>query len=158
MKYLLLAIIIVLVESCINETGRPYRSDYDDAMESTIDAWEEIISPVSDKCELLAQQTFLTEVTDFPDICQPENDESVVVGCYISMYSDETILISYIFILHDRGEDDKAATAVHEYTHLISECELGDSQIDHDDERMWSRYGEETVESKGVMGISFESE
>lgn len=138
------AIVVSLLTSGCSFSEGDYEVEYGASMVAAIEAWEDVIGPVSDECHDRAVGARVIEADYFPDSCIPGKP---YVGCY-----EPTDLIGIgdtIYIYYDRSNRKKALTGVHEYIHLLSRCEQGYLDALHLDEKLWEDYGDDTVEAVG---------
>lgn len=178
MKYIM--IFIILLTSCTSPMD--VSIDYENARRATIDAWEEVIGRVSDECYDRSVDAIIAEESKFPESCIPPDDFGNYIGCYLAT-EKFGIGGDIIYILPSRTELQKQDTAVHEFIHLLSNCEFGDNNITdtillaecityyiaeedipeicatipgdyfHLDERLWDDYGPNTVEAIGCANL-----
>lgn len=170
MKHLAL-LTIILIAGCTNVAGK-----YEESRMSALDAWEEVIGPVSDECYDRAISAMVVESGRFPKSCMPGDP---YIGCYfpsgITPVGTSPIRDT-VFVYKNLTEKQKARTVVHEFGHLLHFCEKGGwididliaecavELIDsgepgddcrmpgdyfHLDETVWDDYGKNTVESVG---------
>lgn len=151
MKYLVILIMIMI--GCIAEPLErvDYSVDYDNARQATIEAWEEIIGPVSMDCRAESRATVVVEIDsddEYPQACREIALEPTKIrtGCYV--YGP-----NQIYILSSRSERQRADTAVHEWTHMLSMCEAHDGDTGHDNVLLWIIYGIGTVEAVGCANL-----
>lgn len=142
------AFVTFVATVCTNEWPRPYWVDYDEVTEHTIDAWETVIGPITNRCYERVHNTRVGEATVFPDSCVAGKGKHVI-GCHFG--GSNLVLISA-----EANEKQKARIAVHEFIHAIAICELGVADGDHSDARLWDEYGDQTVEVIGVNKIGGE--
>jgi len=118
-----------------------------------LDAWEEVIGPVSAECRAQAKAAVVVEVGsgEFPDECYRETKH--LNGCTVPVIDDDGTIGAQIYIAEERAEIAKADTAVEEFTHLLAGCETGDSDADHINPLYWDDYGADTVEAVGCAGL-----
>lgn len=177
MKYILLFIVLLGCTIPVDKSA-----DYENARRATVDAWEEVIGPVSDECYSRSKNAIVTESGNFPEGCIPPKTFGKYIGCYLE--TDKLgIGGDMIYILDSRTDLQKMDTAVHEFIHLLSNCEFGKGKsIDvvlltwcvanylgedvpdecanipgdyfHLDERLWDKYGTNTVEAVGCANLS----
>ena len=140
-----------LFSGCV---GDDVSADYEPARRAAVTAWEELIGPVSDGCYKRAADAIVTESGYFPDSCMvpPEMTGLKYIGCYMPV-KELDLGDDMIFLLDSRTALQKMDTAVHEYIHLLSMCELGNPDPFHEDERLWDRYGTNTVEALGCANL-----
>lgn len=166
----------VLLNSCTNPTD--VSAGYENARRAAIDAWEEVIGPVSDKCYNRTKNAIVVESKYFPESCIPGGK---YIGCTFPI-KDVALGDDMIFLLETRTELQKLDTAVHEFIHLLDVCMNGGLVIDlklatecvnnlsvdidlktlcadvsgdpfHLDERLWGRHGTSTVEAVGCANL-----
>lgn len=121
----------VLLNSCVNPTEN-YSVDYENARRAAIDAWEEKISRVSDKCYDRTVDAIVSESEIFPESCLVPDGIGLgdhIVGCYIPTQLGD-LVDDIIFIYSDRPDRLKLDTAVHEFIHEIDFCEDGGGVLD----------------------------
>ena len=141
MKHIIIS--ILLLSACAIETVPEEPADYNKARRVTVDAWEEVFGDVSQECAKYAKSFLVVEVND---IKEREDQHGTVIG--------RTFLpAKQVHILIDRDTWQKEDTAVHEYAHILADCELGDPDAGHMNHRLWSDYGTETVEAIGCAGL-----
>lgn len=145
---------------CANpiEGQNEYVADYDDARRATVDAWEEIVGPISHECYVASREVFVNEVSsadDYPNACKKVDvpNGMVLAGCYDYAKTKNGTVLHYIFILKNRPELAKADSAVHEYIHMLATCEYGNGDGFHSDVLLWQKYGPNTVEAQGCAGL-----
>lgn len=174
--------------------------DYENARRAAIEAWEELIGPVSRECYDRSVNAIVAESDIFPETCIVPDGIGLgdhIIGCYLpvkDLPADEVISVvdkvvdtkinvsDLIFIYEGRTELQKLDTAVHEFAHLLHRCEFDDGRLldmemvakctvqlieegkpgdecwmpgdyFHIDERVWDRYGLNTVEALGCANL-----
>lgn len=138
-----LLIILSILTSCGDVEYNTYVADYENVRRSTIEAWEEKISSVSNECYNRSKEYVVSEVDTFPD----ENCiADFLAGCVLHG-------TKMVFILSSLDEYTKADVAVHEYVHVLAYCELGDGDKDHLDIRLWNNA--DSVEIWGQAGLNY---
>lgn len=174
----LVALCLKMLSGCVNPT-EDKAADYENARRAAIDAWEELIGRVSDECYDRSTDAMIMESGKFPESCIP-TIKGKYIGCYLAT-DDYGIGGDMIYLLESRTTLQKLDTAVHEYIHLLSNCEsthvldllllsecladfLDDKEPDeecveipgdyfHLDERLWDDYGSDTVEAVGCANL-----
>jgi len=140
MKYLFLILALV---GCAMPIEPEEPADYNKARRATVDAWEEIFGEVSQECTQYAKGFLVVEVED---IEEREDQHGTVVG--------RTYLpAKQIHLVADRYVWEKEDSAVHEYTHILANCEFGDPDKEEMNHRLWVDYGPDTVEAVGCAGL-----
>jgi hypothetical protein len=146
----LIVSISLLFGGCAVPTGEDYSVDYENARRATIEAWEEVIGRVSDRCYDRSVDAMVTEAGYFPESCISPTGN--YVGCYMAT---EHLGIGgdMIYILETRTDKQKLDTAVHEYIHLLATCEFINPDPFHEDKRFWDDFGSDTVEAHGCANL-----
>jgi hypothetical protein len=148
-----LIICISLCYACTNWDTIPakvlYKIDYEDARIAALEAWEDVIGPISDECYAESYEYEIMEVPRVSKVCP-----SIVVapgrrlvGC-LRRHTREMWIDANIF------DYRKAEVAVHEYIHYLARCELSVDSL-HEDPRLWEEFGEDSVETVGISYLPF---
>lgn len=150
MKYLPI-IIALLGCGCLETAITGYEVDYHEARRASLVAWEYHIGPLQYKCLERLDEYTIKEVDDIPK-CGSKDPPSYdsFGGCVT--HSNKTIRM-----LDRCDEYQMTRTALHEYIHVMSKCEHGSGDPDHESKVLWERNGgADTVEAYGYTRINYE--
>lgn len=147
-----------VLSSCTSSVdGSGFIADYDEARRATIEAWEDVVGPVSQWCVQRTEGAIVVEVGSTDDY--PEKDcglKNLADGYLVGecTYAPKINSAPYIiYILSGRTELAKTDSAVHGWTHALSHCMYGDGDREHADILLWAEYGPNTVEAHGCANL-----
>lgn len=146
---------LIGVSGCANPIEEPgYVADYDDARRATLEAWEEVVGPVSNECYQQSLRVVVSEVDAMPPNCPDDGPGTMVTGCHLFPKKGE-VAEAKILILTGRDEYDKVNTSIEEWIHMLSQCHIGDGNYEHNNVLYWDKYGPDTVQAIACANLNF---
>jgi len=130
-------LLIILLNSCAVNTSPDISVNYTLSRRAAIHAWTKVFGGVSTPCIWYVKQF--------------EEHERYNIDKHCGMGMEGCIDGYDIFILDWITPEEKLETGVHEYIHLISQCQnLGDDDPNHSRKKLWiCNFEEKSVEAIG---------
>ena len=120
--------------------------EYENELEATVSAWEELIAVVPEYCRNRLGSITVYLVNEIPERCQVRPEP--LAGCNIINVDDLGNWDSVIILRCYDSPVKMTKIAIHEYTHVLHWCMERKSDPQHTDRRLWDTYGKETIESR----------